>query len=351
MFSPIDYLEFASRWFGQVRYDLASSGLQAIPSSELGKARPEDNEARARFRAAVAERYRVAQSEVVPTLGASSALFAAYATLLDPGAHALVELPGYEALWRVPEALGARVDRFERARGVDCALEVGAVLERLSPATRVVAISNPHNPSAIVSEETIVAELAAALSDRGVWLLVDEVYAELALPGLSARRIAPNVIACSSATKAWGVPWARAGWLLAPEELALRAERIERYVCGVAPPSAWAWGELAFSSVGELEARRERLQSGKRAIIDRFALRYADTLEWIVPHTESLFAWFRDRRGQPLLAPIERAAAERGVIVAPGEFFGEPGAFRLSWTCDRVSLEAGLAELAAALEL
>jgi aspartate/methionine/tyrosine aminotransferase len=351
VFLPIDYLEFASRWFGRVRYDLASSGLEPIAPDELGTTQADDAAARARFRAALAERYAVPEVEVVPALGGSGALFAAYATLLDPGSRALVELPGYEPLWRVPEALGAHVDRFERRSSAGYSLEAEAVLERLCPETRVVAISNPHNPSGGFSDQVVLTALATALSERGVWLLVDEVYVELVESAVSARRLAPNVIACSSATKAWGVPWARAGWLFAPEELATRAERIERYVCGNAPPSAWSWGVLALEHVTELEARREALQSGKRALVERFASRYADTLEWSAPHAESLFGWFRDRRGQALLQRIERAASERSVVVAPGEFFGEPGAFRLSWTCDRASLEPGLAELAAALEL
>lgn len=351
MFPPIDYLEFASRWFGRVRYDLASSGLRPVAAEDLGAAPTDDPAARTRFRAGLGRRYAVPEAEVVPALGGSGALFVAYATLLDPGARALVELPGYEPLWRVPEALGAHVDRFERKPEGDYALDIDVVLERLRPETRVVAVSNPHNPTAAFSEQAALTELAVALSERGVWLLVDEVYVELIEPGLSARRFAPNVVACSSTTKAWGVPWARAGWLFAPEELAARAERIERYVCGNAPPSAWSWGALALERVPEIEARREKLQSGKRALVEGFAARYADTLEWNTPHAESLFGWFRDRRGQPLLQRIERAAAERGVVVAPGEFFGEPGAFRLSWTCDRAHLEPGLVELAAALEL
>lgn len=350
VFPPISYLDFAQRWFGQVRYDLASSGLRPIPAAELGEAPADDYTARRRFAAAVARRYGVPAAEVAPCLGGSGALFVAFATLSGPGGRVLVEAPGYEPMWRVPEALGIAVDRFERLRDDGYALDPERVLAALRPDTRLVAITNPHNPTAALVGDDALRELAHALAPRGVGLLVDEAYLELARPAHSARHLGPNVVTCSSTTKCWGVPWARAGWLLMPEPEAREARRIEQHVCGTAPPASWAWGELALESVDALVARRERLQIGKRQLVESFVERHA-ALEWHAPHPASLYGWLRDRNGRDLLPLIEAGIAERGVIVSPGAFFGDPAAFRMSWTSDLETLGVGLLELARALRL
>lgn len=351
MFPAIGYLDFAQRWFGQVRYDLASSGLRAIPAAELGTAPADDYASRGRFASAVARRYGVATGEVAPCLGGSGALFTAFATLVGRGGRVLVEAPGYEPMWRVPEALGIAVDRFERRWDDGYALDPGRILAALSSDTRLVAITNPHNPTAARADDDTLRALARALAPRGVGLFVDEAYLELVRPEHTARRLGANVVTCSSTTKCWGVPWARAGWLLLPEPEAREARRIEQHICGTAPPGSWAWGEVALGSVEDLVARRQRRQIGKRKLVERWVERHAKSLEWHAPHADSLYGWLRDRRRRDLLPLIEQGIAERGVIVSPGAFFGDETAFRMSWTSDLETLAMGLEELAKALAL
>lgn len=347
MFPPIEYLGYAERWFGKVRYDLASSGVARVGASALAPVPTDDPAARDRFRARLAARYRVPEAEVYPCLGGSGALFVAFAALLDRGDTVLVESPGYEPLWRVPEALGMRVSWFERGP----ALEPERVMAALPEGARMVVVTNPHNPGAGLTPEPVLAELAARLAARGAWLFVDEAYLELMAPGRTARSLAPNVITCSSTTKCWGVNFARAGWLLLPEERVSAARTVELHLAGHAPAASWALGAAVLDAADELAARAVELQKDKRSLIDTFMRMHANSIAWDPPPRESLFGFVRDRRGRRLLPLLERAAAERGVIVSPGEFFREPTAFRLSWTAPAEVLEPGLGELAAALEL
>jgi aspartate/methionine/tyrosine aminotransferase len=340
----LSYLEFAVRWYGSVRFDLATSGLSPISAAELGQAPVDDYGAREPFKRRVAARYGVAPRTVIPCLGTSGALYVAFASLLEPGARVLVESPSYEPLWRIPEALGAAVDRFST-------LDIDAVVSALTPETRVVAITNPNNPTGSVMEDAALTELAAALNERGVWLLVDEAYLELARPAHTARHLGQRVLACASTTKCWGVPWARAGFLLVPPELEEAAGRVEQLVFGSAPPACWAYGALAFERATELGERAKALQAGKRAVIDAFMKQHEETLSWVPPPETSLYGWVRDSRGGSLRERIERGIAERGVIVAPGEFFGDPSAFRLSWSTHPEALREGLKQLEAVLKL
>jgi len=352
VFPPIEYLDFAHRWYGQVRFDLATSGIAPVAPGALGEPpRIDDYTARTRFREAVAERYGVDASEVVPSIGASGALFAAQATWLSGADRLLVEAPSYEPLWRSAQALGRPVDRFERTPATRFALDVDAVLAGLKPDTRLVAVTNPHNPTGAVTDDTTLRELARALDARNVVLLVDEVYVELGRPRSTARRLGPNVIACSSATKCLGAGYVRAGWLLCPAERADEVARVERYVTGQAPPGSWALGEKIVGRADALLQRADTLQRGKREKIDAFVERHADRLEWVPPPATGVFGWLRDRRGGDLRPRIEQGIAEHGVIVAPGSFFGDPSAFRLGWAGDGEKLDAGLELLARVLGL
>jgi aspartate/methionine/tyrosine aminotransferase len=348
----IAYLDFAGRWFGQVRFDLASSGLRPVTEAELGPpVAADDLGARQRFQSAVARRYSVPESEVVPCLGGSGAVFALMATVLSRGERVLCERPGYEPLLRVPEGLGFELDRFERRREEDFAIDPDRVLAALQPSTAMVAVTNPHNPSGVVTSDAVLAELARRLAEKNVFLFVDEAYLELAKPRATARKLGDNVLACASATKCWGVPWARAGFALVPEHLAPEVAHVERYVAGMAPPAAWAWGERAFERADWLLERADRIQEGKREVVDAFVRRSAGALEWVPPHDRSLFGFVRDRRGVCNLKLIERGVAEHGVLVSPGEFFETPGSFRLSWTAEASVVAEGLERLAALLDL
>jgi aspartate/methionine/tyrosine aminotransferase len=348
----ISYLDFAGRWFGQVSHDLASSGSSAVRAAELGTAVGQDElAARDRFRSAIAARYGVPRAEIVPCLGGSGAVFTLVAAAAARGERVLVESPGYEPLIRVPQGLGLDVDRFERRPSDGFSLDSERVIAALRPETRLVIVTNPHNPSGVVAGDAALAELAARLDSRGVWLLVDEVYLELAAPRTTARKLGDNVLSCSSATKCWGLSWPRAGWALVPERLASDAAEVERHVVGLAPPSSFAWGERALERADALLERAARGLDQKRALVNRFVASSAGALDWTPPHAQSLFGWICDQRRLCSLEQIARGAQEHGVLVSPGEFFDAPGWFRLSWGAEPEIVEQGLRRLARVLEL
>lgn len=351
MLPPIDYLDFAHRWYGDVRYDLATSGISTANPDLLGPVDPSDLGSRQRFVQALSRRYGVKEQEIVPALGTSGGLYVVYSTLLQPGDHVLVEAPNYEPIWRVAEGVGARIDRFERKFGSAWEIDPDAVIAAVVPKTRVVAITNPHNPTGAIVPDATIRKLAKLLADRGVSLLIDEAYLELAAPRTTARHLGGNVFTCASATKCWGVSWARAGWVFLPEALQEAAVRVERYVNGMAPPASWAYGALAVSSAEKLLARASELQSGKRAMVDAFLAEHASMLAWVPPPDTSVFGFVRDLGGRDLLGPIQHGITSHEVVVAPGAFFGESSAFRLGWTTKPADVEAGLGRLARALDL
>jgi aspartate/methionine/tyrosine aminotransferase len=357
MRSALRYLDWANRLYGQVAWDLATSGIARLSSEELfalapeDVPKPDDPSAAARFRALVAARYGVPEADVCPSMGASGGLFTAYAALLEPGDEIVVERPTYEPIHAVAAGLGARVRTFERPPEESFALDVDAVLAAVRPSTRVVAISNPHNPGAVHVGDDVIAALARNLEARGVTLVVDEVYREFTAPGTTVYRCAPNVCVSSSLTKWFGMAWARAGWVILPPPLAKRAHDVLSHTVGIAPPWQAGLGAFALARVDRLIERTRRLQQGKRSLVDAFAERHRDRLVCTAPSAEMPFAFFRDPRGEDLLPRIEAGIATEGVIVAPGTFFGVPSGLRLSFTAPRDKVAEGLSRLERVLAL
>ena len=330
--------------YGRVRADLASSGIPAVSSDVLGPVALDDLDAPRDFADAIAERYGVGVDEVVPALGTSQALHVACAAILEPGDDVLVETPTYEPLHRVPIGLGARVRTFTRSHARGYAIDVAEIRAHLTERTRMVLVTSPHNPSGIPIPRAQLEELARTCADVGAALLVDEVYAEFAngRPE-SARAAGQNVVAVSSLTKRWGLGWARAGWMIASPEIAGRAQIAIRHSVGHPGTAHAALGLAALRALPALTERADAILEGGADVVNDW-IESRDRSSWKRPPAGP-FGFVRVEGAEDLRPAIDRLCTEHGVIVAPGSFFGAPGAFRIGWTCAKDVLEYGLSKL------
>ncbi len=358
MLPRVNYLSWAIETFPRAKWDLATSGLPTISSADLGlPASLSDLSSLRSFASKVAARYGVPLEEVVPALGTSGAVWTAAAALLPraselaaprisssfgsdgaassglPAAshsfEVVIEEPTYEPLLRVIEGFGAVVKRVARPASEGYRLDPARVAAALSDRTRLVVIASPHNPTGLVTPDEDIAAIARACEARGAYLLVDEVYRELASPGTTARRLGANVIAVSSLTKCFGVGWARAGWALMPASLQGAAHVAEMHATGALPTTCGAIGAHAFDRLADLEARAAALSDGKRAIVDAFLARHPQ-LTWTPPPPRALFGFVR-APAIDIAAGLARALSEHGLVAVPGAYFEAPEGFRLSW--------------------
>jgi aspartate/methionine/tyrosine aminotransferase len=356
MFAPTRYLEWARRFYGQVRFDLATSGMPTVPLAELElpEARRLDDVAGwARLREAVARHNDVPPEQAVAALGTTHALWLAYASLTSPGDDVLVEEPVYEPLVRIAEGCGARVLRFARDASAGFALDPERVARAMTPRTRVVAVSNLHNPTGVRAPDDQLRVLARVAEAGGAHLLVDEVYApfdalldDRGVFAGSARRLGANVVAVSSLTKCYGLGPLRAGWLLGPPGVVRHAEDAVTASCGMLPLAHAHLAALAFDRIGALAQRARTALTGKRARVASWAA--AERLDFSAP-AEGLFGFVTMPGAGDLTPLIEAAAREREVLVAAGAFFGVPHGFRIAWSASADALDQGLARLAQAL--
>jgi aspartate/methionine/tyrosine aminotransferase len=348
-----EYLAWATRHYGHVRYDLGSSGVPSLLRSEPATVPVHDNsDSWERLRAVIARHNGLSSKEVVGTLGASHGLWLGYTAILSKGDEVLVEHPTYEPLVIAAQAAGAVVRHFDRGPSCGFALDPDRVFSALTAKTRVVAITNLHNPSGVRASDDAMQAVAQRMDARGGFLFVDEVYApfdHLAGPNgvffVTARRLGPNVVTTASLTKAYGLGPERVGWLLGPQEVIERA--IDALVASVGQlPRPWMHHcALAFEHIDALAERTRTLLGTKRTRV----------CEWIAAHPA--LGWSNPQEGLFGLAIVSsagnddiRPAIEMGierhdVVVAPGVFFGIPSAFRIGWSLPENMLSEALDRL------
>jgi aspartate/methionine/tyrosine aminotransferase len=358
MYPPTRYLEWVRRHYGTFRFDLATSGVATVSLDDLGPVDPDtrlDSTGWDRLRGAVARYNDRPAPEAVATMGATHAIWLAYSSLTEPGDEILVEDPAYEPLIRIAEGVGARVTRFARSPADGFALDPAHVARAMTSRTRVVALTNLHNPSGHRASDEAIRATARVAAARDAFVLVDEVYAPFdalvdgsRVFGRSARRLAPNVVAVSSLTKCYGVGHERLGWLLGPPDVVARAGDALTSNLGFLPLPYVHRGLCAFDRIDVLAARARDGLAERREQVRRWV--DSRRLTWSEPK-DGIFAFVTLPGFSDLTSTIETAVAEREVIVVPGAFFGIPNGFRIAWSQRADALEEGLARLSAALEL
>jgi aspartate/methionine/tyrosine aminotransferase len=300
----------------------------------------------------LASRYGVAEERVLCTTGATSALSLVYRAYLSPGDHILVETPGFDLFADIARSLGARVGFFRR-RGPEFGIDVDEVAAMLEPDTRLVVLSNLHNPSGMLLSDRELEALADAVTGRGVKLIVDEVYGDYAdcdaRPG-SAVRLSPDFIGISSLTKIYGLSTLRCGWVVAdPEALAPVRRVSDHFEFGVSK-LAHAVSALILEDSTAFDENSQQVLASARPVIEHFFGDWVDAglVDGALPKFGCI--------SFPKLVGIEDTkefsawlADSTGVIVAPGEFFGAPGHIRIGHAHPPDVLERGLAQLTGGL--
>jgi aspartate/methionine/tyrosine aminotransferase len=342
------------------RHDLAASNLLACGIDDLPGARDAlaldgaNENGYPPLLSAIAAHYGVTPSRVMTGNGCSGANLLAMAAVLRPGDDVLMERPFYDPIAGTAELLGARVQYFDRRYEDGYAIDGQALERAITPRTKLIVLTNPHNPSGILLDDASITSAAAIASRHGATLLVDEVYLDIVnLLGEGTRHtpaalLAPNAISTSSLTKSYGLNALRCGWAVAPEELAEGMRRARDVVDGIAPVPIERLSVIAFDHLGALADRARAIVSRN---LDLFRVWMAGQarLELAGP-VRATIAFPRLKGADDTRGFAESLQRGHDVAVVPGHFFGEPRNFRISLAGRADNLQRGLEGLARFLD-
>ena len=280
---------------------------------------------------AVARRYSQRRAGVDPNNvlcfpGTQTALYATMMGLTGPGDGVLVADPFYATYDGVITASGAHRQSVPLKPENGFRLTAKDLEESITPASRVLLLNSPHNPTGAVLRADEVAAIGAVCQAHNLWIVADEVYEELVFDGTFASpfdipELADRVIAVSSISKSHAAPGFRSGWAVGPHEFCEKLLPLsETMLFGNQPFIA---DMTAFALNSDLTTSAQMRESYKR----RSAL-FADTLEKtgrLVP--------FRPQAGMFIVFDVSSTGLDgetfawrlldSGVAVMPGSSFGE----------------------------
>jgi hypothetical protein len=299
----------------------------------------------------VAARYGMRTDQVATATGTSGANFLVCAAILHPGDDVLVERPGYDPLLAVPRMLGANVIRFERRFADGFRLDLDGVAAALTPRTRLIIVTNPHNPTGALSGLDEFRALDALAARHGCYVLADEIYLDAIAgpPQAVAASVSPRIITTGSLTKVYGLAGLRCGWALADPVLCEEFRRARDLVDGTGSVLAERAAAVAFDHLPALAARARRILEPNFASFDQF-MAGQPALEWVKPRGGTV-AFPRLRGVTSSDAFAERLVLEYQTAVVPGRFFEAPAHFRVALGIQHDVLARGLDAIGRALRL
>jgi len=349
-----DYMNFA-KLKTAARFNLASSGVADCALADLGASldglalHGPNAYGYAPLVERIAGRFGIDAACVVTAQGCSFANHLAMAAMVSPGDEVLVEDPTYELLLSTLGYLRADIRRFERRPEAGWALDADAVAAALTPRTRLVVLTNLHNPTGALADEATVSAIARAAAEVGARVLIDEVYRELMFRDGAARtafREDANIVVTSSLTKAYGLSGLRCGWILAPAELAERMRRLNDLYAATPVHLAERLGVVAFDRLDALRARANALIDANRAAYGEILGGHPGLDQTPIDQGTTMFPRLLKGDGDALHG---RLITRFQTSLVPGRFFGRPDHVRIGLGGDRHSTRAGLERLAEAL--
>ncbi len=356
--------EYLGKWEFKVRYHLTASDAQTMTIAELLALGTDadreglmqlklsylDSWGSENLREAIADTYAtVDASHVLTFAGAEEGLYLAMQELVGPGDHAVVTVPCYQSMETVPLAMDAEVTPLVLHRENGWALDLDELRGLLRPNTRLVAVNYPHNPTGYVPSESTFRELNALCDERGIRLFCDEVYRGIELDPArtlpQAADLSETAVSLNVASKSYGLPGLRTGWLATRDRgLLERIEKRKYYttICNPAP-SEYLTG-VALRHREKIWERNRGIVAANLPLFEAFFARHDDLFDY-APPMGGCVCYVRYKGGD-----VEQFCAqlleEDGVLVLPASIYyselaGTPDDhFRVG--IGRLGLDAGL---------
>jgi len=348
------YMEWA-KLCSAAPYNLATSGVASYPLAELG-VNIQDLEVNGPtvygyqpLQERLARKHQTQPECVVAAAGTSMANHLAMAACFEAGDEILVEQPTYELLISTARFLGAKIRRFRRRFEDDFRIDPQEVEKRVTPRTRLIVITNLHNPSGALTDEATLAAIGEIALRCGARVLVDEVYLEAMFdaPARSAFHLGKQFVSTNSLTKAYGLSGLRCGWILAEPELAERMWRLNDVFAATAVHPGELLSVAALDRLQQIAARAKSILDANRRAVAAF-----------LDSTRKLRC-FRPAFGTVVFPQLRQGDVEDfcnllreeyETSVVPGKFFEMPRHFRIGLGGDTEMTAEGLRRLGCALE-
>ena len=297
------------------------------------------------LRAAIADMQGVNVETVQVVTGASEALLVLFWLAAEPGANVILPQPGYPPFSALPESLGIEVRYYALRKENDFRVDLDEIKQLVDRNTKLILINSPHNPTGGTISDAELDSLHDFTASHEIQLVSDEVFHPI-YHGQATRSAArlPHATVIHDFSKAFPLAGVRTGWIIEHD-----AKRRERYWM------ARTYFSISNNTAGEMLAeiamRHRNIILGKT---QQTATQNLRLLAAFMPEHRETFAWIPPRGGMfafPWLVSGEnsrafcQAAADQGILLAPGDCFDAPSHFRLGFAAMTDKFPAALHRL------
>lgn len=359
---PIEKESPEEKGYDTILHNLAESSVSDLSFSELGL---QLNELKLEYiphrghnglRQLIGEDAGLYKDQVLLTNGAAGALFIINTALLTAHDHLIVIRPNYATNIEVPVTIGCSISYIDLQLETGWRINAGDIEAAITPATRLISITTPHNPTGITMTQAELQAVITIAEKKNIYLLVDETYRDTCFktsyPVVAS--MSKKVISVSSLSKAFGLPGLRIGWLITQDEVLMEqflAAKEMMYITNAALDEEVAYRfycrKEAFAAV-----INERAMQNYRLLVSW--LQQESNLEYVLPQG-GVVCFPRFKHPETINIPrfYETLVQQYKTMVGPGHWFGMPDSYMrigFGWP-GRQAFEQGLVHISEAIKV
>ncbi|MCF7553075.1 MULTISPECIES: pyridoxal phosphate-dependent aminotransferase [Pseudonocardia] len=304
--------------------------------------------------------YEIAANQVLVTNGGKQAVYQTFATLLDPGDEVILPAPYWTTY---PEAItlaGGTPAVVVTGPETDYLPSVEQLEAARTEKTKVLLWCSPSNPTGAVASRELTEAVGRWAVDNGVWVVTDEIYEHLTYDGAEAvsmpvavPELADTCVVLNGVAKTYAMTGWRVGWMVGPTDVIKAATNLQSHLSSnVANVSQRAAIEALTGSLDAVDEMKRAFDRRRRTIVE--LLSAIPGVEcptpkgafYAYPDVRGLLG--KEIRGRHIETSLDLAAVvleEAEVAVVPGEAFGTPGYFRLSYALSDDDLKTGVTRM------
>jgi aspartate aminotransferase len=304
--------------------------------------------------------YAVEPNQILVTNGGKQAVYTAFATLLDPGDEVLLPAPFWTTYPESITLAGGVAVQVTADESTGYRVGVEQLEAARTERTKVLLFNSPSNPTGAVYPRAEVEAIGRWAVEHGIWVVTDEIYEHLVYDGAEAvslpvavPELADTCLVLNGVAKTYAMTGWRVGWMMGPADVVKAATNYQSHLCGnvsnVAQRAALAAVAGPLDAVHEMRVafdRRRRTIVELLSAIPGVECPTPEGAFYAYPSVKSLLG--KEIRGTVAQSSVELAAVvleHAEVAVVPGEAFGTPGYFRMSYALGDDDLVAGVTRM------
>jgi aspartate/methionine/tyrosine aminotransferase len=312
-------------WTIEELLDLQPGSKDRLLRSEIGY---QPSSGQLALREALADMSGAAADDILVTAGAAEALFHVFFLAATPGGNIIVPSPGFPTYYAIPEALGLELRSYsvlEDHGGFD----PNRIKALTDSHTRLIVVNSPHNPTGATVSDDAMRELQDFAVAGGAQLVADEVFHPIyhGQPRVSASTLGHTTV-IGDLSKAFALPGLRIGWIHEPDATR-RAQYVNarEYLSISNTVAGELLAEIAVRNRRTIHERTQAATSANLRLLDSLIEQKSGVLDWTRPQGGTT-AFIRVNGGANT-RPLCLAAADKGLLLVPGDCFGFPDRVRL----------------------